>query len=311
MIVFSIESSHKRGMGHLFRSIRVSKFLGYKSLFLINRHNQSIEILKKNKINFKTIKKKKDIQYKKLVRKFDIKMWINDKLKTTLAEGKKISSLVPFVTFDDWGKGSKFSNLNIAPLYFSKKKLSGNKVISGINFLPLESKYSKLRYQRKKIKKILISMGGSDTHNVTIKILKYFMKKKIQSTVICGPASKLKKHIQKYKNFSKIKFNVKNIFKEYSKHDLLICGGGITPFEAASMGLPSITIANESFEIPVCSKLQNLGVSIYLGHHKEIDFDLLNFNLNIKKMSSNCLNRIKFEGLKNIKKNIDFLINSN
>ena len=49
MIVFSIESSHKRGMGHLFRSIRVSKYLGYKSLFLINRHNQSIEILKKIK----------------------------------------------------------------------------------------------------------------------------------------------------------------------------------------------------------------------------------------------------------------------
>ena len=75
-------------------------------------------------------------------------------------------------------------------------------------------------------------MGGSDTHNVTIKILKYFMKKKIKSTVICGPASKLKKHIKKYKNISKIKFNVNNIFKEYSKHDLLICGGGVTPLKS-------------------------------------------------------------------------------
>ena len=89
MIVFSIESSHKRGMGHLFRSIRVSKYLGYKSLFLINRHNQSIEILKKNKINFKIINRKKNIQYKKLVKKFDIKMWINDKLETAALKEKK------------------------------------------------------------------------------------------------------------------------------------------------------------------------------------------------------------------------------
>ena len=31
------------------------------------------------------------------------------------------------------------------------------------------------------------------------------MKKKIKSTVICGPGSKLKKDIKKYKNISKIK----------------------------------------------------------------------------------------------------------
>ena len=82
-------------------------------------------------------------------------------------------------------------------------------------------------------------------------------------------------------------------------------------FEVASIGLPSITIANERFEISVCSKLKNLGISIYLGYHKEINFDLLNFNFNIKKMSRNCLNKIKFEGLRNIKKNIDLLINRN
>ena len=49
------------------------------------------------------------------------------------------------------------------------------------------------------------------------------------------------------KNFI-LKKNVKNIYNEFFKNDLLICGGGMTPFEAASTGLPSIVIATEKFE---------------------------------------------------------------
>ena len=308
MLAFSIEASHKRGMGHLYRSITVSKYLGYKSIFFINKNLKSIEILKRNKIKYKIIDRTKKTNFKNLVNKYSVKIWINDKLETNKFEGQKISSLVPFVTFDDWGKGSRFAKLNISPLYFGKKKLSGKKVFTGIKYLPLKKETFKYARTRKKINKILISMGGSDTYNVTLKILDYLKKKNITSTVICGPASKLNNAIKKYKKDFKIKYNVKNIFKEFSDHDILICGGGMTPFEAASTGLPSIVIASEPFEIPVCKKLQKIGISKFIGYRKKINFKKIDLNLDIKKMSNICINRIKMHGLKNIKKNIDSLL---
>ena len=308
MLAFSIEASHKRGMGHLYRSITVSKYLGYKSIFFINKNLKSIEILKRNKIKYKIIDRTKKINFKDLVNKYSVKIWINDKLETNKLEGQKISSLVSFVTFDDWGQGSKFAKLNISPLYFGKKKLSGKKVFTGIKYLPLKKEISKFTRTRKKINKILISMGGSDTYNMTLKILDYLKKKKITSTVICGPASKLNNVIKKYKKDFKIKYNVKNIFKEFSNHDILISGGGMTPFEAASTGLPSIVIASELFEIPVCKKLQKIGISKFIGYRKKINFKKIDLNLDINKMSNICINRIKMNGLKNIKKNIDSLL---
>jgi spore coat polysaccharide biosynthesis predicted glycosyltransferase SpsG len=308
MLAFSIEASHKRGMGHLYRSITISKYLGYESIFFINKNLKSLEILKRNKIKYKIIDRKKKINFKNLVNKYSVKIWINDKLETNKLEGQKISSLVSFVTFDDWGKGSRFAKLNISPLYFGKKKLSGKKVFTGIKYLPLKKETFKYARTRKKINKILISMGGSDTYNVTLKILDYLKKKNITSTVICGPTSKLNNVIKKYKKDFKIKYNVKNIFKEFSNHDILICGGGMTPFEAASTGLPSIVIASEPFEIPVCKKLQKIGISKFIGYRKKINFKKIDLNLDINKMSNTCINRIKMNGLKNIKKNIDSLL---
>lgn len=308
MIAFSIESSHKRGMGHLFRSMKIANSINRKNIFFINRHTKSLNILKKNNFKFISFDTKKKINIKYLIKKFSIKLWINDKLKTSLNEAKQIVSLTKFVTFDDWGLGAKYADINISPLYFNKKKLLGKKILSGINFLPLEKKNKKYRKLRLK-KKIIVSMGGSDTHSVTLKVLKELKKRKLNATIICGPSYKFFNKIKKYKNNFKIKFNVKNLIKEFSNYDILICGGGMTPFEAASVGLPSLIIANENFEIPVAKELEKLGISKYLGFHKTVNYQSIDLNCDIKKMSSNAFKKIKLKGLNKVKKNILKLLN--
>ena len=82
----------------------------------------------------------------------------------------------------------------------------------------------------------------------------------------------------------------------------------MTPFEAASTGLPSIVIASEPFEIPVCKKLEKIGISKFIGYRKKINFEKIDLNLDINKMSNICINSIKMNGLKNIKKNIDIIL---
>ena len=53
-IVLCIESSHSRGMGHLFRGLNFIDYFsrrGYKILVLINDNEIAIEILKSREIN--------------------------------------------------------------------------------------------------------------------------------------------------------------------------------------------------------------------------------------------------------------------
>ena len=304
MIVFSIEASLKRGMGHLFRSIRLSKVLKFKNIiFLINNHKKSFEILRENKVKFKVINYKKKDSINSFLKKSKINLWINDRLDTNFNYSQKISKKTSFITFDDLGKGAKFADYNICPLIFGKK-IQGKKILQGVKYLPLEKIKKKYIRKRNKVKKVLISMGGSDTQSLNSKIIYNLNLQNIHCTILLGPGQKKNKISSNNKKFI-IKKNVKNIYEEFYKHDLLICGGGMTPFEAATTGLPSIVIATEKFEVNVGKKLKKLGISKYAGYYKDIDFKKLNLDLDILKLSKNCLKKLDTKGIDRISKIIN------
>ena len=303
MIAFAIKSSHKRGMGHLYRSIRISKSLKSKKIiFFINNHKKSSKILKENKISYKIVDYHKKDWIDKIKKNFLINIWINDRLNTTIAENKKLYGKVKLINFDDLGEGARLAHANICPLIF-RKKIQGKKILQGIKYLPIGKIKSKYIRTRTKIKNILVSIGATDNRNINIKLLKNLDFKKYKFTFIKGPGQK---NLIKNKNKKFIiKKNVKNIYNEFYKNDLLICSGGMTPFEAASSGLPSIIIATEKFEIDVGIKLSKLGISSFAGYYKNINYKKINFNLNIKNLSRNCLKTLDTKGLERISKIIN------
>jgi len=300
VIVFAIKSSHKRGMGHLYRSIRISKSLKFKKIiFLINNHKKSLQILKDNKIFFKVINYNKKDWIDEIQKKFKINTWINDRLNTSVAENFKLYKKVKLINFDDLGEGARLAHVNICPLIF-KKNIQGKKILQGIKYLPIEKIKRKYIRKRTKIKNILISIGATDNRNINLKLLKNLNFERFKFTFINGPGQK-NLFISKNKNFI-IKKNVKNIYDEFYKNDLLICGGGMTPFEAASSGLPAIIIAAEKFEIDVGRELSKLGIASYAGYYKDLNYKKINFNLDIKNFSKHCLKIIDTKGLDRILK---------
>lgn len=300
MIAFAIKSSHERGMGHLYRSIRISKSLKSKKIiFFINNHKKSLQILKDNKILFKVIDYSKKDWIDKIQKKFQISTWINDRLNTSVAENIKLYKKIKLINFDDLGGGARYAHVNICPLIF-KKKIQGKKIFQGIKYLPIEKIKSKYIRKRTKIKNILISMGATDNRNINLKLLKNLNFKKFRFTLINGPGQK--NSFKPRKNSFIIKENVKNIYDEFYKSDLLICGGGMTPFEAASSGLPAIIIAAEKFEIDVGRELSKLGLSSFAGYYKDLNYKQINFNLDIKNLSKNCLKILDTKGLDRIVK---------
>ncbi len=302
MIIFAVESSYAKGMGHLYRSLRICKIFKKKDfLFLINNHGPSLNILKKERINFKKVDFKKKNWENKILKKYKINLWINDRLNTNASHSKKIINYTRLITFDDLGSGAKYSDVNFCPLIF-KKKIPGKNVYRGLKYLPFDNSLKKYFRKRNKLKKILILIGGSDNRRLSFKLANFFNKKKIVTRLIIGPAygKNSMSVFRNTKTFS-IKKNVKNIFKEYYNYDLLVCSGGMSPFEAASTGLPSMIIATEKFEIPVGLKLKKMGVSKFMGFYKNINYSKINIDLNILEMSKNCLKIFDLKGLCRIK----------
>ena len=105
------------------------------------------------------------------------------------------------------------------------------------------------------VKKIIVLQGGSDTYCFTPKIIDSFnlIKKDLEISVIIGESfncwKKLEQSISKSNKKINVLHNVKNLSKILKKYDLAITAGGMTSLELACVGIPSIIICGEKFEI--------------------------------------------------------------
>ena len=147
----------------------------------------------------------------------------------------------------------------------------------------------------------MITFGGSDTYSMTNKILKKLNDTKYDIGVYYGPGYRKKIKFKMKKNINHI-LNTNNLENEMIKYDLLICGGGITPINAASQGLPSLIVACERHEIRTANLLMKFGTSQYLGFRKLKKKNLKLNKINLKKMSENCLKNFENNGANNFVK---------
>lgn len=226
------------------------------------------------------------------------------KLENFLVEICK-KNKIPILNFDGKKKDLDKADVTINPFTFSNIKQNKKDFYFGSKYILIEKENFKKRV-RKKIKSILIMFGGSDTYKLTAQCINKLKFYKYKIGVICGPLTRLKK----LKNIKVYKYP-KNIFDIFYKYDLLICGGGLIPFEAAASGLPAFIISCEKHEDENANYLFKNNLSIYLGNRKNIAKINFNFNIDLNFLSKNCLKSIKPRGRILIKKIINKLLKKN
>ncbi|MGG7073555.1 hypothetical protein U5B43_04755 [Campylobacter sp. 9BO] len=303
-------------MGHLFRMLNFAKYLKQKGqdvLFLINSNEKTQEILTANKCKFEVVllDDESSCWEAKLIDRHGFTHWINDRLNTSEAHLCNILTKgVKTITFDDLGSGSKYCDINICGLFFSQKNLQGKKVLRGVEYLILNPDINLYKRQRTSLNNILVTLGGSDTYGVTIDVLKILKKHSIKATIHTGPSFKHQEELGKEltDDFKVVNF-MPSLIKEFSKYDLIITGGGITPFEANASGLPCLIIANEQFEVPNGEYLHKIGSSIFLGFYKNIDEDMFKSisQLDLTQMSKNGLLKLDTSAIEKIYKEVMIL----
>lgn len=321
MIAFCVESSHEKGMGHLFRCLHLLEYLKSKEetvFVLINDHEPSVKLLEERDISFNIVdlKDRESNWESELIHKYNIAVWINDRLDTDIRHALKVKkNNIPLITFDDRGSGSELCDLHFAPLAFENTdQLKGVKVFTSVDYLILNPEIMQFQRLRTNAEKIIISMGGSDTYGVTVKVVQMLKSLGQSATVHIGPSFEHKTELAREIDDRFIVIdNVPSLVRAFHNYDLAITGGGITPFEANASGLPCIIIANETFEIPIGEYLHSNGSSLFTCYHEQLNSQKLSEifpaeTLSIESMSRLGMMRIPVNAMDKIYKEIKHVI---
>lgn len=308
MFALCIESSHARGMGHFYRALNLADGLAKAGLpytFYLNDHSPSRQILIERGVPHRIVNLHDFTGNWEaaLIQQDGITLWVNDRLDTDVRHAEKIKATgIPLVTFDDRGTGAALANLHIAALAFdAQESLAGDKLLRGSDYLILNPQISDYARLRKQLSSILVTLGGSDTYGVTVKVVQLLKEMDLTATIVVGPAFMHMDKLNEVLDESFIlKRGVPSMIEEFYRHDLAITGGGITPFEANASGLPCVVIANELFEIPVGIALQKLGGSFFAGHHESLSSPLFVSDLPLEQMSQAGMNNIGLQGTQRV-----------
>jgi spore coat polysaccharide biosynthesis predicted glycosyltransferase SpsG len=307
MFAICLESSHVRGMGHLFRMRNLAHQLRSRLLpfvILTNNHAPALELLRRDNLPFEVV----DLTQARhwvphAIRRLGARLWVNDRLNTDLLEAQAVKdAAIPLVTFDDRGAGASIADLHIAALTFdATEALAGKRVVRGLDYLIIDPEIARWRQQRTIPKNILVSMGGSDTYGVTARIVTLLRKLGRTATIVIGPGfgDRASLDAELTEEFE-LKIAVPSLIEEMSRHDLAITGGGITAFGAAASGLPVIVVANEWFEVPVAQHLARLGAARYAGHHSGLDEAAFVLPKDVAAMSAAGLTQVPLDGVERV-----------
>jgi len=257
-ILFISDSSSNIGTGHIMRDlVLASKYKKSNITFATHKLKGNINHkIKEAGYKVKIIKSNKVNEIIKLVKKLDIDLVVIDNYKINYKYEKKLKDKtnVKILVLDDTYEKHYCDILLNHNIYAKTKKYK--KLVPKKCELRCGAKYTLLRdefikakkrhYKKSKKINIFISMGGSDTAQLNIPILKALKKyTDIKINLVTTTANKNLNKLKKYsKNKQNIKLHVdsKKIAKIMAKSSLAIVTPSVVLNEVFFMGLEFIAI---------------------------------------------------------------------
>lgn len=298
-IALRVDGSRLIGMGHISSCIALASVLKrYHHVYFIIREDD-IAVKKVRKLGYKVQKIRKNICEKDYIKKL-LDILVKKKTDVVLFDLLEIKTDIYNKSSD---KGIKCVLLDILGIYSNKIKLKSDILINrtiipnrfkkynlndpttkyylGPDYAILRDEFIKSNKKKRTIKKviknILISFGGSDNNNITSRVLKVVNKiPNINVTVILGSVFKWQKELKSIlkggnNNNIRILQDVENMARFMEECDLAICSGGLTAYELACSGTPSLTIVGYKHEAEQASEFEKRGSLVNLGLYTKLD----------------------------------------
>jgi CMP-N-acetylneuraminic acid synthetase/spore coat polysaccharide biosynthesis predicted glycosyltransferase SpsG len=277
IIVFIVSGNSKIGLGHAFRALMLAnQFVRHQIYFICD---DASELAKKyiNEYNYPVVLVSKELVIDEL-KKLKPDLIINDILDTELSFIKRQKSLgAKVVNFEDMGSGAMAADLVFNALY--PQKTPSDHIYYGEDYFCLRDEflYTETIEFSESVNNILISFGGVDPANLTLRVLSLInqlaVERSIEIVVIVGPGYRflegLLKWINGHNSKVKIVHNSKKISNFMQQSDLVFTSGGRTVYEIASMVKPMCVICQNTRELSHTFASPKNGV-VNLGLHSEI-----------------------------------------
>lgn len=162
-----------------------------------------------------------------------------------------------------------------------RKREPYTKLLLGTKYVLLRREFWPWRGWKREIpevaRKVLVTLGGSDPDNVTLKVIQALQQVEVdglEALVVIGAANpnrqELDKVLESSKHYIRLESNARNMPSLMAWADISISAGGSTSWELAFMRLPSLVIALAENQIRIAEMLNISKIAIPLGWHEDL-----------------------------------------
>jgi len=277
-ILVRVDGDRKLGLGHVYNMLTILNQFRKDDILIVMHSKRKLGDYKFKGQLYKVVYFSDRKQLEKIIEEFKPDIVMNDILNTQASYIKDIKKKGCFVVnFEDIGDGSKLADLMFSPIYDAK---STEKKKFGSSYACVRDEFRIWENNsQKKNHTILITFGGSDIRNMTLRTLKIIQKYELRNfkiQVILGSGFSNTLSIKKLANkmiktgfIIKLEENSSIMAKHILDSDFVFSSNGRTVFEIASLKTPFITIsANPREEKHVFSRLS--GGGIHLGLYSQV-----------------------------------------
>lgn len=296
-ITFFVNGNNIIGFGHISRCLILAKEFnkkGYKILFvtpyectLKDKIEIDYDLFQVNDFNDTKIEKiPSNFRKNALIDVIESDFLSLKKLKT-----KKLFDKVLSITLFDFDHKIRYEDITFFPSF----ELNKIKEIPSINGVTLQyigkdyltfgnTKPQTNSIQNKSRNELLITMGGADPENLTLKILNSLKDIEIKIKVVLNKKAKSYEEVSflcsTRKNINLVEF-IPNLSNTFSQYKLIVINGGLTRYEAILERVPFVAISINEKQYLISEKVCKLGIGLNLGvgnrlKNEEIQSEIIN-----------------------------------
>ena len=163
-----------------------------------------------------------------------------------------------------------------------RNRASYTKLLLGTRYVLLRREFLRWQGYKREIpeiaRKMLVTMGGSDPQNVTLKVLQALKNIDIdgfEAVCVVGGSNPhygaLKDFVETANLPVRIERDVKDMSQLMAWADVAITAGGTTCWELAFMGVPFVGLSRAKQEAILLQETTRIGMSLNMGEHQNLE----------------------------------------
>lgn len=257
-IMIRVDGYREIGMGHVYRGLQLIDLLTDSEVFFVLKSKSGIGIQKIKDSFYPYIVIENDNEIPDMIKEYQVDIVINDILDTTVEYMRMVKNCgVRVINFEDLGEGAYIADAVVNDLY--EKENEEPNFFWGSDYYLIRNEFLMERAKEfsDEVKEIIVLFGGTDPSNLTERVVSVLkdvltVKNTIHCTVILGlgygRTNNLTEQLTGWEEKFTVVKDVKMMTDYMKKADLAVSAQGRTMLELASMGVPTVLIAEHERE---------------------------------------------------------------